>query len=184
MGDDRHSAAVARLVQEFCKLPGIGPKSAERLAFFLLAGDRRVALDLADALKGVVEAVKACEECGNYSEGPLCPVSCPGRPAGPAGQPRPGEVDRGRPAPPRAAWRGRRGDPGDQPDFGRRRNRLVRVERAGRDGSANDAIGTRFAVGSVARTRQHANVERRSGRPSGILNPSRPRHAERAGSNP
>lgn len=74
MGDDRHSAAVARLVQEFCKLPGIGPKSAERLAFFLLAGDRRVALELAEALKGVVEAVKACEECGNYAEGPLCPV--------------------------------------------------------------------------------------------------------------
>ena len=74
MGDDRHSAAVGRLVQEFCKLPGIGPKSAERLAFFLLAGDRRVALELADALKGVVELVKACEECGNYAEGPLCPV--------------------------------------------------------------------------------------------------------------
>jgi recombination protein RecR len=33
-----------------------------------------VALELADALKGVVEAVKACEECGNYAEGPLCPV--------------------------------------------------------------------------------------------------------------
>jgi recombination protein RecR len=33
-----------------------------------------VALELAEALKGVVEAVKACEECGNYAEGPLCPV--------------------------------------------------------------------------------------------------------------
>src|SRR4051812_2017479 len=74
MGDDRHPAAVTRLVQEFCKLPGIGPKSAEQLAFFLLAGDRRGALELGDALRGVVELVRPCGECGNYAEGPLCPV--------------------------------------------------------------------------------------------------------------
>jgi recombination protein RecR len=79
MGDDRHPAAVARLVQEFCQLPGIGPKSAERLAFFLLAGDRRIALGLADAIRGVVEAVKPCDECGNYAEGALCPVCADAR---------------------------------------------------------------------------------------------------------
>jgi recombination protein RecR len=74
MGDDRQPAAVARLVQELCKLPGIGPKSAERIAFYLLAGDRRVALSLANELTAVVEAVRPCEECGNCAEGPLCPV--------------------------------------------------------------------------------------------------------------
>jgi recombination protein RecR len=74
MGDERHPGAVTRLVQELCRLPGIGPKSAERLAFFLLAGDRAAALGLADAIKAVVEAVRPCEECFNYAEGPVCPV--------------------------------------------------------------------------------------------------------------
>jgi recombination protein RecR len=72
--DERNLGAVNRLAAEFCKLPGIGPKTAERLTYFLLAGDRRAALGLAEALRGVVEAVHPCAECFNLAEGPLCSV--------------------------------------------------------------------------------------------------------------
>jgi recombination protein RecR len=66
--------AIATLQEELTKLPGIGPKSAERIAHFLLAGDRRVAVTLADALRAVVEKVRPCRECFNLTEGELCPV--------------------------------------------------------------------------------------------------------------
>src|SRR5262245_2162543 len=72
--DERNLGMVGRLAREFCKLPGIGPKTAERLTFFLLAGDRRTALGLAEALRAVVEAVRPCPECFNLAEGSLCPV--------------------------------------------------------------------------------------------------------------
>jgi recombination protein RecR len=65
---------MARVVQELTKLPGIGPKSAERLTHFLLAGDRRHAVGLAEALRLAVEQVRACSRCFNYAEGDLCPV--------------------------------------------------------------------------------------------------------------
>ncbi len=65
--------AIARLLQELTKLPGIGPKSAERVAHFLLAGDRRHAADLAAALGAVAEKVRACRQCFNHTEGELCP---------------------------------------------------------------------------------------------------------------
>jgi recombination protein RecR len=68
------SGAIARLIQEFTKLPGIGPKSAERLTHFLLKGDRRDALSLAEALRGVVEKIHPCRECFNLTEGEVCPI--------------------------------------------------------------------------------------------------------------
>src|SRR5213592_3738036 len=74
MDDARNLGAVGRLAAAFCTLPGIGPKTAERLTFFLLNGDRRTALDLADALKAVVEQVRPCPECFNLTDGGLCPV--------------------------------------------------------------------------------------------------------------
>jgi recombination protein RecR len=79
MDDERNLGAVGRLAAEFCKLPGIGPKTAERLTYFLLAGDRRTALGLAEALRAVVDAVKLCAECFNLAEGPLCPVCADAR---------------------------------------------------------------------------------------------------------
>jgi recombination protein RecR len=66
--------AIGKLVQELTKLPGIGPKSAERIAHFLLAGDRRNAVLLADALHGVAEQVRPCRECFNLTDADLCPV--------------------------------------------------------------------------------------------------------------
>jgi recombination protein RecR len=64
--------AIARLIQELTKLPGIGPKTAERLAHHLLAADRSVALALADAIRGVTETVHPCRQCFNLTEGELC----------------------------------------------------------------------------------------------------------------
>lgn len=79
MDDARNLGAVGRLTAELCKLPGIGPKTAERLTFFLLNGDRRTALELADALQAVVEQVRPCPECFNLADGGTCPVCADAR---------------------------------------------------------------------------------------------------------
>src|SRR5262249_49671588 len=68
------SGAIGQLMQEFGKLPGIGPKTAERLTHFLLAGDRRQATALSEALRTVVESVHLCKQCFNLTEGELCPL--------------------------------------------------------------------------------------------------------------
>jgi recombination protein RecR len=62
------------LLTELTKLPGIGPKSAERIAHFLLSGDRKNAVSLADALRAVAEKVRPCRECFNLTDGEVCPV--------------------------------------------------------------------------------------------------------------
>src|SRR6516165_404158 len=73
------AGVIAVLLEELTRLPGIGPKSAERIAHFLLAGDRRAAAELADALREVAERVRPCRECFNLTEGDLCPVCRDGR---------------------------------------------------------------------------------------------------------
>ena len=76
MSDDSSDAKgpIPRLHAELAKLPGIGPKSAERIAHFLLAGDRKPAVVLAEALRDVVEKVRPCTECFNLTEGELCAI--------------------------------------------------------------------------------------------------------------
>ncbi len=64
--------AIARLVQELTRLPGIGPKTAERLTHHLLLAERQQVLDLADALRGIKDHVHACKECHNLTEQELC----------------------------------------------------------------------------------------------------------------
>lgn len=77
------NGVIPRLLEELTRLPGIGPKSAERIAHFLLSGDRRNAVSLAEALRAVAEKVRACRECYNLSDRELCPVcSDPRRDAG------------------------------------------------------------------------------------------------------
>ncbi|MBY0514675.1 MAG: recombination mediator RecR [Gemmataceae bacterium] len=74
---------ISRLLEELERLPGIGPKSAERIAHFLLAGDRRNAAALADALRAVAEKVRPCRGCFNLTDRDLCAVcSDPRRDAG------------------------------------------------------------------------------------------------------
>jgi recombination protein RecR len=71
---EANEGVIGRLVQELTKLPGVGPKSAERIAHFLLAGDRRNCLLLADALRNVAEQVRPCRECFNLTDADLCDV--------------------------------------------------------------------------------------------------------------
>lgn len=69
------SGPIQTLLQEFAKLPGIGPKSAERIVHFLLNGDRRVAVGLRQALQAVLERVRPCRVCFNLTDGgELCPI--------------------------------------------------------------------------------------------------------------
>ncbi len=67
---------LQKLINAFERLPGIGPKSASRLAFFLLRADRSIADDLADALSGLKEKVAFCSECFNITSAgrELCEV--------------------------------------------------------------------------------------------------------------
>jgi recombination protein RecR len=66
--------AVARLMQELGKLPGIGPKSAERITHYLLAAGPQEAAALAEALRDVVAKVHPCRQCFNLTEDDVCPV--------------------------------------------------------------------------------------------------------------
>lgn len=66
--------SVARVIDEFAKLPGIGRKSAERLAYHLLRVHKTEALGLADAIRDVRENVRYCKTCFNLSETELCTV--------------------------------------------------------------------------------------------------------------
>lgn len=68
------SGVIVKLLEELTKLPGIGPKSAERIAHFLLSGDRAHAVMLADALRAVAEKVRPCRVCFNHTDTDACPV--------------------------------------------------------------------------------------------------------------
>jgi recombination protein RecR len=63
---------LARLIQEFRHLPGIGPKSAQRLAFHLLRGSREDAETLAQAILDVKDKLGLCQVCNNISDGEMC----------------------------------------------------------------------------------------------------------------
>jgi recombination protein RecR len=65
---------VQALIDEFSKLPGIGPKSAQRIAFFLLKSDRTEVTALASAIVEAKERSQWCERCFNLSESPLCSI--------------------------------------------------------------------------------------------------------------
>lgn len=66
--------SVGRLVDELARLPGIGRKSAERLAYHLLRVHKPEALALADAIRDVRENVRYCSACFNLAEGELCSI--------------------------------------------------------------------------------------------------------------
>ncbi len=65
---------VARLIEALARLPGIGPKPAQRLTYHLLRSSEGEARALAAALVAVKEQVSFCESCFNISTGPLCPI--------------------------------------------------------------------------------------------------------------
>jgi recombination protein RecR len=65
---------IVRLIQELSKLPGIGEKTAERLAFHLLAQPKSEAMLLSNAVRDLKEQVKSCTKCYNISETEFCDV--------------------------------------------------------------------------------------------------------------
>ncbi len=67
---------ISRLVEALRCLPGVGPKSAQRMAYHLLERDRGGALDLAAALTEAMEKVGHCSSCRTLSENDLCPICC------------------------------------------------------------------------------------------------------------
>jgi recombination protein RecR len=71
-----HIESLDRLKQAFQKLPGIGPRSAERLAFHVLRNDRESAHQLASAIMDVKDRVIHCSKCFNLTESDPCSVCC------------------------------------------------------------------------------------------------------------
>jgi recombination protein RecR len=69
-----YEGIVQDLIDELGRLPGIGPKSAQRIAFHILAADPVDILRLADALREVKERVRFCTICGNVSEEEQCRI--------------------------------------------------------------------------------------------------------------
>ena len=68
------SGPVNRLITELSRLPGIGQRTAQRLAFHILRVSDEEAFALADAIREVKEKVGLCETCFNLSEGPQCQI--------------------------------------------------------------------------------------------------------------
>ena len=69
-----YEGAIQDLIDELGRLPGIGPKSAQRIAFHIIQSERVDVSRLVDVLRTVKERVKFCVECGNISEEDLCRI--------------------------------------------------------------------------------------------------------------
>ena len=69
-----YEGPIQELIDELSRLPGIGPKSAQRLAFHLLKAPPDEARRLAEAITNAKERMSFCRECGNVAEGELCRV--------------------------------------------------------------------------------------------------------------
>ncbi|MCK4753024.1 MAG: recombination protein RecR [Planctomycetes bacterium] len=69
-----YTKSLSRLIEQFGKLPGIGPKTAERLAFYILKAETPEAMSLAEAIGDVKNKIKHCQICFNLSEQPLCEI--------------------------------------------------------------------------------------------------------------
>jgi recombination protein RecR len=78
----KHSPSLARLIDALRALPGVGPKTAQRMAFHLLQEGRAGAGELASALGRALAAVRRCSRCRMLTEGELCAICAnPGRDA-------------------------------------------------------------------------------------------------------
>ena len=65
---------IERLVEYFRSLPGVGKKTAQRYAFYILENNKEKAQNFAQAILDVKEKVQLCRECGNYSSTEICPI--------------------------------------------------------------------------------------------------------------
>jgi recombination protein RecR len=69
-----YEGVIQHLIDELGRLPGVGPKGAQRIAFYLLAADAGDVRRLADALIEVTERVRFCKTCGNVAEAEQCRI--------------------------------------------------------------------------------------------------------------
>jgi len=69
-----HTESVERLISQLKKLPGIGQKTAERLAFHLMKASKEEAMELAFSIRDVKKNIRHCSVCFNLAEEDLCPV--------------------------------------------------------------------------------------------------------------
>jgi recombination protein RecR len=69
-----YAPSVDNLIAQLARLPGVGRRTAQRLAFHLLKASEADALALADAIREVKERIGFCTECGNLAEEPLCAI--------------------------------------------------------------------------------------------------------------
>jgi recombination protein RecR len=69
-----YAASLENLIERLCGLPGIGPKSAQRIALYLLSVPREEAVELAKAVVDVKDKVRYCNVCFNISEGETCGI--------------------------------------------------------------------------------------------------------------
>lgn len=67
-------SAIEHLAGELSRLPGIGPKTAQRLVYHLMKGSPDDARRLSQAIRDLADRVRPCRRCGNFSEDELCPV--------------------------------------------------------------------------------------------------------------
>lgn len=66
--------SIQKLLDELERLPGVGPKSAQRIAYWILNADKATALRLSDAIAEVKDTVRFCSRCFNYAEDELCEI--------------------------------------------------------------------------------------------------------------
>jgi recombination protein RecR len=74
-----YAPSVDNLIVQLARLPGVGRRTAQRLAFHLLKASEDDALALADAIREVKERIGFCTECGNLAEEPLCQICADAR---------------------------------------------------------------------------------------------------------
>jgi recombination protein RecR len=67
-----HPEPIARLIEELRRLPGLGPKSAQRVAFHLLKADAAQSERLAEAIRELGSRIRLCERCNSFTDRPLC----------------------------------------------------------------------------------------------------------------
>lgn len=69
-----YDGAIQNVIDAFARLPGIGPKGAQRIAFYLLTDDKRNVCQLAESIATLQEKVRFCEICGNVTESSPCSI--------------------------------------------------------------------------------------------------------------
>ena len=73
-GASAYPGPVRVLIEQFATLPGIGVRSAERLAFHVLKGDTEAAMELSNAIAAVKKSVRHCTVCYNLCDSDICPI--------------------------------------------------------------------------------------------------------------